>query len=194
MINIKKAAIITAIAILFASFIFSLITAVYERPAYSDFCDEIYPYKAPISKSPNCTEIQFPDDRARDCTEQGNEFYPVYVNGCISDYECRTCNKEYESARKDYRLFKFAMATILGLIAVILSIYLPYKKDSLKEWLLAGFLIGGLAAIFIGTIEYFNDAHRILKPIILLVEMILVIFVSYKKIGTGNNKKHKAKK
>ncbi|NQU98050.1 hypothetical protein HQ533_01160 [Candidatus Woesearchaeota archaeon] len=182
MINLKKAAIIAVIAILFASFIFSLILAIYERPEYSDYCEEVYPYKTPVARELDCPSTTFPETRARECEDKGHEFTPIYSDGCVEGYECRACRVEYDEARKDYQLFKFIMSTALGLIAVILSIYLPFESDSLKEWLLAGFLIGGLAAIFIGTIEYFNDAHRILRPIIILIELFLVVFVSYKKI------------
>jgi|FLOH01.1.fsa_nt_gi hypothetical protein len=150
MIDIKKLAIIAVIAILFASFIFSLFGAIYERPDYCSY---------PLEKEFNRTQMTDTESTA---------------------YE--QCQIVYEQEMNDYSLWRFGFITVLGLIAVILSIYLPFEKDSLKEWLLAGFLIGGLAAIFIGTIEYFNDANRILKPIILLIEMTLVVFVSFKKI------------
>lgn len=182
MINLKKLAIIITIAILFSAFIFSLITAIYKQPEYKDFCKEAYPRKVLLTDDQICPEITYPESIAEECYKQDYEFVPIYEGKCISGYECRTCNTEYENAKKEFGLFKFTLATILGLISVVLSIYLTYKKDSLKEWLLAGFLIGGLATIFIATIEYFNDAHRIIKPIILFVEIVLVIFVSYMKL------------
>jgi len=184
MINVKKFGIIAAIAILFGIFIFSLINAFYERPEYDDFCKrELYMQKAPyLQEKLNCTPIEVDDAEAEACQEQGGEFTPVYEQGCVKEFKCETCMNEYDEARENYEFFVFIMSSILGLLAVILSIYLPYKKDSLKERILTGFLIGGLIAIFVGTGRYFNDLHRILRPIIILIEIILVTFVAYKKI------------
>lgn len=155
MIDIKKTAIIATIAILFAFFIFSFIDAIYERPEYCRYYDD-KPQINPVNQ-----------------TEEER---------MISQEKYTECDAEYDVAIKNYRFFRFLIASIIGLAAIILSIYLPFEKNSLKEWMLTGFMIGGLIAIFFSTAEYFNDAHRIIKPIILLVEITLVMFVAYKKI------------
>lgn len=156
MIDIKKTAIIAAIAILFAFFIFSFIDALYERP---DYCRDL--------------------NKLREPAVPGEE---VNEEKILEEQEYTECEEEYNVAIKNYRFFRFLIASIIGLAAIILSIYLPFEKNSLKEWMLTGFMIGGLVAIFFATAEYFNDAHRIIKPIILLVEIGLVMFVAYKKI------------
>ncbi|MFH1770488.1 MAG: hypothetical protein ABH828_02935 [archaeon] len=158
MINIKKVAVISTIAILFAFFIFSFIDALYERPEYCRYYDDYG--NEPVIKPINQTD----EERI------------------IEQEKYTECQTEYDLAMKDYRFFRFLITSVIGLAAVILSIYLPFKKDSLKEWLLTGFMIGGLAAIFIATADFFSDAHRIIKPIILLIEILLVMFVAYKKI------------
>ncbi|MFC2134638.1 hypothetical protein ACFLTH_08490 [Bacteroidota bacterium] len=184
MINIKKLAVIAAIAILFGIFIFSLINAIYESPDYSDFCrDEMKPQRVDVLvENPECADVDYPQEEADACLDEDAMFEPVYENGCVVDYKCETCYRDYDNAQKKHNFYTFVMSSILGLIAVFLSIYLPFKEDSLKEWLLTGFLIGGLAAVFIGTGQYFSDLHRILRPIIILIEIILVVFVAYSKI------------
>ncbi|MAG38594.1 hypothetical protein CMO90_00735 [Candidatus Woesearchaeota archaeon] len=190
MINIKKSAIIASIAILFAVFIFSFINAIYEEPNYDDFCNE-NPYLDKVHLPPetlNCTSTGFNDEDVTACDEQEGRLEPIYEGGCVKAYKCETCHKTYEEESDKHKFFVFVMSSILGLTAVITSIYLPYKKNSLKEWILSGFLIAGLIAIFIGTIDYFGEMHRIIKPIIILIEIILVILVAYKNI---ENKKKK---
>lgn len=183
MINIKKLGIVLTIAILFGVFIFSLINAFYERPEYGDFCsDEPYIQNVYSEAKTNCTTININNSEKDFCNKNKGELIPVYEYGCVAGFKCETCMKEYDLARKNYEFFVFIMSSLIGLVAVLLSIYLPFKENSLKEWILTGFMIGGLAAIFIGTGRYFNDLHRILRPIIIFIEILLVIFVSYKKV------------
>jgi len=57
-------------------------------------------------------------------------------------------------------------------------------------------MLGGFVCLFIGTISYFEEMNKILRPIIVLIEMILIIFLSYKKLGdisTNVRKKGKMK-
>ena len=180
--DIKKLSVIAAIAILFGVFIFSLINAVYERPDYSDFCED-RPYPViDVKETVDCEPEDSPEEyEINDCREIGGYIRPVYVDGCVNNYTCETCSVDYESAREKHDFFSFVVASLIGVFVVFLSIYLPFKSGSLKEFILLGLLIGGFAGIFISTGNYFSDMHRILKPIVILIEMILVIFVAHKK-------------
>ena len=57
--------------------------------------------------------------------------------------------------------------------------YAKSKKEVI-EWIYSGFLIGGIASIFLGTTSYFQDMGRFVKPFILLAEMALVIWIAVK--------------
>ena len=75
------------------------------------------------------------------------------------------------------------MASVLGFIAVVAGLYLPSAANPLHEWIGTGFMLGGLADIFIGTGMYFSELHRIARPVVILLELVLVIFVAYKYLG-----------
>lgn len=180
MMELRKIAVAGAVAVLFAVFVFSLINAFYERPSYDDFCNLEPRLKAPVRE--NCTDTNYSDSEARECLDQGYDWQPIYEGGCVVEYKCQTCNYEYNRAQEKYNFIVFFASSILGLFAVLASLYIPQKQNSVKEWIMWGFLVGGLAAIFIGTGQYFQDMHRILKPVIILAELLIVIFVAYKKI------------
>ena len=74
------------------------------------------------------------------------------------------------------------VTALLGLVAIILGLYLPKDINSLNEWIGTGFMFGGLISVFIGTARYFQDMHKIVRPIIILIELILVILITYKKL------------
>ncbi|MFH1408523.1 MAG: hypothetical protein ABIH34_01320, partial [Nanoarchaeota archaeon] len=67
-------------------------------------------------------------------------------------------------------------------VVIIIGLYLPAEKNVLNEWIGSGFLLGGLITLFIGTALYFSDFLRWLRPIVILFELGLVIFISYRKL------------
>ena len=71
----------------------------------------------------------------------------------------------------------------MGLIALIAGLYLPKKKNPINEWVGSGFLLGGILTILVGTVRYFGDMGRYARPIIILVELVLVIYLAYRKLG-----------
>ena len=79
------------------------------------------------------------------------------------------------------------MASFLGFLAVVSGLYLPSAANPLHEWIGTGFMLGGLADIFIGTGQYFSELHRIARPIVIFFELVLVIFVAYKYLGPKLN-------
>ena len=62
------------------------------------------------------------------------------------------------------------MAVLVGLFA--------RSKEEVVEWIYSGFLIGGILSIIFGTISYFGDMGRFVKPIVLIVELGLIIFIA----------------
>ena len=72
--------------------------------------------------------------------------------------------------------------TILGLAAIIGAIFFFQDKGEVAEWISNGFLFGGLINLFVGTVVYFSEAPEYIRPIIMLLELAIVIFVAVRKI------------
>jgi len=146
--------IIFAIAVLFAVFVFSAIDAVYPRPEYNDFCEE--DYVEPRVLGEGSEEVVDPH---------------------------KECRGEYDAAMDGYDQVSFYISAILALIAIFLGLYLPAQANSLNESIGSGFMLGGVFALFFGTIRSFSNLGRFTRPIIILLELVLIIYIAYKKIG-----------
>ena len=90
------------------------------------------------------------------------------------------CYEELNKAQQQHDFVLFLSNSVLGVITIILGIYLPNNRD-LNEWVGTGLLLGGLIAIFIGTGTYFHNLGRFIKPIVIFTELMLVIFLIYRK-------------
>jgi hypothetical protein len=187
----RKILVILIIAVLFGIFTNSLAEALFNEPDYNNYCKpytSIYEKMAPVSVPTqtitgcnNCTYIE-PTTEERDNCKDG-DLAPVYSqNNCITSYKCETCNKEFQNAQSNYNFKIFLVTALLGLVAIILGLYLPKDINSLNEWIGTGFMFGGLISVFIGTARYFGDMHKIVRPIIIFIELILVILITYKKL------------
>ncbi len=119
--------------------------------------------------------------------------YDDYCGEFVKPYELREenvdegaweqCQDEYDLEREKYNLVVFYVSVIFGLLAIILGLYLPSEKDDLNQWIGSGFMVGGFFTLFVGTIRAYGDLHRVLRPVVLLIELLIVIYVAYKKIG-----------
>jgi len=177
--KLKKIGIIIIIAILFSTLSFSIVDMIIEKPDYEDFCaEDIKPFR-PTERNLDCPDFEEPTDEERDdCNlRKGNIEYKYDQDGCPVSSECNTCRGLYEEAGKSYRLISFIIVSIIGVLAIIVGLYITSKND-IVEWVYSGILIGGIANIFIGTVSYFQDMGRFVKPFILLVEMALIIWVA----------------
>ncbi len=193
--NVKKFGVIVVIAILFSMFSFSLVNLVVEQPDYNDYCgykDRIAPISI-VAKEGRCPSFEEPSAQEREeCNSQeGFIEYDYDGSGCPIGYQCSTCSAEYENVSKKFRLIEFITTSIIGLIAIISGMYIKTKSDVI-EWVFSGIIIGGIAAIFIGTVSYYNDLNRFVKPFVLLAEMVLIIWVAIRT--TRKNKKKDKKK
>jgi hypothetical protein len=184
MADIRRVLIIFVIGVLFSIFVFSFIEAVYPNPDYQDFCLEESPYMAkPLIDREECVYLEPSTELTNSCEEKG-DLKPVYENGCIINYECDSCRREYDDARKKQHLWFFVISALFGLAAIAVGIYLPASKNSLHEWIGTGFMLGGLISLFGGTIIYFSDMERYLRPVTMLVELVIIIYIAYKKLNT----------
>jgi hypothetical protein len=178
--DIRKILVILVIAALFSIFTYSLSEAIFEKPDYDDYCyiDARFPVRDTVGE--NCTNVE-PTETEKELCEEG-DLIPQYENGCVVSYKCDTCRQAYEAEMAKFNFGVFLITTILGLVAIIIGLYLPVSKNPLHTWVGTGLMLGGLISIFIGTVRIYGDLHRILKPIIILIELLLVIFITYKKL------------
>jgi len=181
-VDLRKYAVMFVIAVLYTVFIFSSIDAVYPNPEYDDFCSNSR-MAYPLDKTGGCENITEPSNVEREqCYEsKGDVSYDYDGNGCPVSWKCDTCNNEYTLASKDHGSKSFFIATILGVVGVLIGLFLPDKK-SINEWIGTGLMIGGLFCIFVATMMYYNDLDRILRPFIILAELLLVIYLAYRKL------------
>ena len=193
--QVKKLSVIITIAILFTVLVFSIAELIEERPEYSDFCNSFRPAPRDIAIANDCPDaIVANENVVRECHDQGGTVRYNYDDaGCSISYECDTCNVEYQEAVSGHRLAMFLISSLLGLFAVIVGLHLK-PKNEVMEWVYSGFIIGGLASIFIGTVNYFGDMDRLVRPIVMIAEIALIIWVGVKTTSKSDKKKPKKKK
>ncbi|MDD5012325.1 MAG: hypothetical protein PHQ66_01610 [Candidatus Nanoarchaeia archaeon] len=186
MVDIRKIIIIFVVAVLFSVLVFAVIEAIYPAPQYEDFCKNInayYPDKFYGSSvvCPNITINQADRDL---CTEKKGyiEYSDYDTNNCPQNYVCNTCQNELTSAEKIHSIYLFYISAVLALIAIFIGLFLPAKENSLNEWVGTGFMLGGTFALLFGTATSFVSLDRFARPVIILAELILVIYISYKKM------------
>ena len=188
--KLKKIGIIIIMAILFTTFSFSIVDMVIEQPNYDDFCAIDAKPVRPGQKDLTCPSFKEPTKSERDACNAKKGFmeYEYDENGCPLLSDCNTCSGEYETAGKTHRLIGFIITGIIGVLAIIAGMYLTAKNE-IVEWVYSGILIGGIANIFFGTVIYFRDMGRFVKPFILLIEMALIIWVAIRTSKNVVNKK-----
>ena len=178
MLDIRRIIIIFVIALLFTILFNVSIDAFYQPPAYEDFCRGRYP----IAKLeiPQCNEFIPSPEIMNTC--KGTIEYKYDDAGCPIDAYCDNCGNEFNQANEKYTFVVFVVSAILGLIALGIGLHLPQESD-VNMWIGSGFLLGGLITILVGTVRHFGDMGRYMKPIVIGIELALVIFLTYKKLG-----------
>ncbi|MCH7561185.1 MAG: hypothetical protein IIC67_07455, partial [Thaumarchaeota archaeon] len=132
----------------------------------------------------DCEDITGPSEQEQtDCSKsKGYVEYRYNEFNCPTSWTCQTCGVSYNEAQKEHNYLVFIVSSILGLIAIALALYLPLKKNHLNQWISTGFMLGGLITLFIGTIRFFSELGRFVRPVVILAELIIVIYIAYKKI------------
>ena len=158
MADYKKTLISLTIAILLTFFVFASIQAIMPSPSYSDYCD-----------------IQTPYPDRFNLSQQEYELRVQEFNQLQQD-----CQTEYDDAKKRFSLILFIVSSILSLIAIFVALYFMASKDKVTQIVMTGILLGGLISLFVGTIWGWQGINNYIRPLVLLAELILVIFLSYK--------------
>ena len=193
MADVRKIAIIFVIAVLFAIFVFTSLAAVYPEPDRTKYCDDFSTRAEPIAikeqAAAGCPVVDCPDvekpsvEEQRQCQDFGGYIQWDYdKKGCPETYKCN-CHSDYMSALEQHNLISFVISSILALIAIAVGLFLPKHSNTMHEWMGTGFMIGGLFALFFSTVRYFGDLHRYLRPAVILAELLIVIYISYRKLG-----------
>ncbi|HIH38048.1 hypothetical protein J4460_05015 [Candidatus Woesearchaeota archaeon] len=198
MVDIRKVIIIFVIAVLFSVLVFSTIEAIYPSPKYEDYCPN-NPKTGPLRSdgliAKNCTALIVPEEEVTSCEEKHG--YIEYVHdsdGCAQSYRCQTCNNDFQQASDQHNRYVFYISSLLALIAVFIGLYLPASNNPLNEWVGTGFMLGGAFIMLFVTASAYSSLDRLVRPIIMFIELLLVIFVAYKKIGNLRTDPIKRKK
>ncbi|MBI2135904.1 hypothetical protein HYU06_02450 [Candidatus Woesearchaeota archaeon] len=208
MVELRKYIVVLVIIVLFAILVQSLIEAIYQEPQYDKFCryyeripKAAYPVAYPLQDEKDriahkCQDYtKSTEEQIKQCVDsEGQNEYNYDEYGCPTKYECNYCNKNYITSQKKYSLVVFLVSAILGLIAIILGLILPSTKNILHEWVGTGFMLGGIVTLFIGTARYYADMYRILRPIVILIELLIVIYLVYNVFSKNVNAKKPNKK
>lgn len=184
--DLRKIGIILVIAVLYSIFVFATINAVYPQPDYNDYC-KYTDYSKPIRAvgDETCPKIKGPTDAEnKACVDQeGYIAYKYDEYGCATSFYCEFCQRDLQKENEKHNFISFILSSIFALIAIGVGLYLPAQKGSLNEWVGTGFLLGGLITLFAGTFMVYGELHRFVKPIVIFLELAIVLWLSYKKLG-----------
>jgi len=186
MVDLRKILIIFVVAVLFSVFVTTSIDALYPTPTYEHFCTAFgpRPHSLEIEPPEKCPDSVAPKTTKECETQKGYIDYKTFDDqGCPKEAFCNMCNTAFEDARERHDLIYFVLSAVAGLIAISLGVLLPSGKNPLNEWIGTGFMLGGLFILFFGTVRGFGGLHRFLRPIVILAELLIIIWLSYKKLG-----------
>lgn len=185
--EIRKIGIILAVAVLYAIFVFSLGSALLPEREYPAICQEATeeerPYHEYISyrgEDVNCSALPPPSDEA--IAACPGQLAPDYRNvQCPEQYTCN-CYTITEDYHEREAAIQFWLGVILGAAAIVGGMLLS-RGSAINDWIGTGFILGGLIALFIATMQYWGDIHRWARPFVIALELILVLWLAYRRFG-----------
>ncbi len=187
----KKLAMIIGIGILLPLFLGLFVDAVYPQPVYGSYCNT---QTSPMYKSPasgvNCSD-SYGADYSACLNDSGNPVFDYDNSNCQVYKSCDYCSKNFNNDQQVYNRNIFFILAPLGLIIVVLGIYLSV------DYLGAGLMFGGLITMFYATVRYFSDMSKVIRALVILVELLIIMWIGYKKIDDnkkGNGKSSGKKK
>ena len=185
MLDVRRIIVIFVIAVLFTILVNVSIDAFYDQPQYDKYCRVQFAKPMPVVPAGViCDPVQPSQELYDSCTpEKGQISYKMDSRGCSVEPYCEPCSGDFNRAQERYNFIVFLISAIAGLAALIVGLHLPQKNNPINEWVGSGFLLGGLITIFVGTARYFGDMGRYVRPVVILIELILVVYLAYKKLG-----------
>ncbi len=184
----KRIAMVIAITALLPLFLGLFVDAIYQEPKYDAYCNmTIYPvYKEPTPYV-NCT-THFSQEYQNCMNSKGNPVFDYDENNCQAFKQCDYCNLNYDTARQNYNRNTFLILAPIGLALIIIGLYLAI------EYIGVGLMLGSLITLFYATIRYFSDMSKLMRALIVLAELLIIIWIGYKKIEGGKKTENAKKK
>ncbi len=171
----KKIALIIGISVLLPLFLFLLVDAIQSKPVYEDFCRSDYFWKP---SSANCS-YDYGKDYNSCMIDGGTPRFIYDENNCEVFDKCDFCNKEYDSASEKYDLVVFLVLAPIGLLLIIVGLYLK------TDYLSGGAMFSGIITLFYSTIAYFSNMSKLLRAIVIFVELVVILWIGHKKINSS---------
>ena len=173
--DIKKLAMTILIAVLIPLFIVLFIDALYAEPQYEDYCNQDIRFPKPMELPINNCSFEATPEYEGCINNEGMPIYD-YENNCQIYKECDYCSKDYGDARDVYNRNVFFIFAILSLAIIIAGIYLK------TDYIGAGLMFGGLITLFYSTVRYISSMDKLLRALVILIDLLVIIWISYKKI------------
>jgi len=178
-----------AIAIILAFVVGYGINTFYKEPKYEDYCDQTRQYIMPATEAAckaengtwnnpepgiglvlTCDKIN--NSESYSCMPTAD--YQKYVGYCnIGE---RACDTAFRNAQNPYNRNVFIITTILGIIAIVVGVSLTLGSVS------SGIMGGGVLTLLYGAIRYWGFAEEWLRFTILIIALLVLIWVGYKKL------------
>ena len=175
----KKYGFLLAIAIVLVIFVNVGVNTFYKPPKYEDFCLGGFiekPYAIPAREARDCKYIEPTEELKNECKDKGDISTKYDEDGCIKEYYCETCNKEFRDETSKYNRNVFIILSIAGVLSIIVSLLLHNYA------VVNGLMFGGIINILIGIVRYWSDMDEYLRFIISGVILAILIYIAYKKL------------
>lgn len=193
MADVKRIALVAAIAVFFTVLVIAGMDLFLTKPEYSDYCRYPYaPFETKLAAGQECPQIvQEGPALYEDCTSKNGDIVPVYDNstGCVSGYRCDICRAGYEEDFSKYRLLAFAISVVFGTAAVIFGVLSPAAIESIGS----GALYGGLLLLVYGTFAYGDLSNKHFRFFALAFDLAIIVWATWTKIEKGRLKKVRRK-
>lgn len=188
MADIKKIALTIAVGVLLALFVGFLVDALYSSPKYDDYCNT-NPYPIAYEKGvvrelvDNCPNITVSSSDERACYDMRGYIAFNYTSSCPSSYYCETCQVRFDDYNKIYSRNLFLILAPISIVLIIIGLFLSLEAIG------SGFILGGILILIYATIRVFGDLSKVMRVVLLGIELVLVLWLGYKKIEKSNKKK-----
>ncbi len=180
--NIKEYLAAIAIGILGALLIGLIVDYAYPNPEYDDFCENYARMAKPVPEGAqqtlNCPDPYFvyQEEVASCYKEKGEPRFEYNETGCqMYDY-CEMCGKEFNEAQEKYARNLFFIISPIAVIGIIVGVYYTFAIVG------SGFMIAGILLLIYSTARYFTHMSKLMRIIVIFVELLVVIFLAHKKL------------
>lgn len=170
-----KWAVVLGIVVVLNLFFTVARTIILPAPDYATFC--------PQSQSVN------PNDAAT-CDKQGGVWTDTSMGAVPTDSKVTApkaeplgycdmyakCQAPYNAAQTHYQLYGFIFMVVLGVLSIIIGL-LPVGASIVS----AGLSYGGVVALIIGAMGYWNEAGDWLKLGITFIALVALLYIGWKR-------------